>query len=163
MMRLNPYEPSGTVSVPQVDGAKANKRVGSFIIIQCLSFVITFVVIAIAISCYEVGVGAVFFSAFRTIRLAGMAILLWLPHALVALSSRQIRCAGASLSGVVGATGLLFGIYATEWVLRNWVTSSLSGFLFLALGLLISLAAVAVLGHFLGRSESTKREGFSQN
>ena len=162
-MKINPYEPSGTVSVPQFDGANANKRVGSFIIIQCLSFVITFVVIAIAISCYEAGVGTVLFSVFRTIRLAGMAILLWLPHAFVALLSRQIRCAGASLSGVVAATGLLFGTYATEWILRNWVTSSLSGFVFLALGLLISLAAVAVLGHFQGRSESTKREGFSQN
>jgi hypothetical protein len=157
MTALNPYEPSGIVSDAQADCTIASKRVGSFFIIHCLTFVTTFMVVGIAISCYRAGVGTVLRSPFRATPF-GLAIILWLPHAFFALLSNKIRCAGARLSGVVAATFLVFGTYAMEWILRNWLTSfSLSGFLFLALGLLISLAAVALLGHCQARSEATKR------
>jgi hypothetical protein len=150
MRALNPFEPSGGIAGSETDGVNTERRLGLFFATHFLTFVSTFMTLAIAISCYRSGISlALIFSFGRLVRFAGLTVILWLPHSFVAMRSFPVSPEGARLCGVVGATVLAFGVYATEWILRNWLPAfSYVGHLSLALSMLLSLAVVATLGHF---------------
>jgi len=155
MKALNPYEPSGGVANSQVEN---RNRKSHF-----LAFVSTFIVLQIAISSYQFGFEYVVpkVTFLKLIRLAGLAIILWLPHPFVAMRSFKASRAGARLFGVVGASLLGCGFYAISWILDGLILpfplAEYVGFLVIALSVLQSLAAVAILGNLWSKVVASKR------
>ena len=123
MNALNPYQPSGSKPDSQVEltylprrsrtalGTKAVKQLGSFLMIQFVTFVPTLFVLHIISfvlgTAWQIGLDksiAYFPQNPSTLGwIAAFNAGCWLPHALFAVVSRRIRSVNPVLNGIVGS------------------------------------------------------------